>query len=61
MEQKTDVEFVAKVTNDIWVTYFWARLKFSRYNAKNYRICEIGRIQARVFTKQLNWIEFVFE
>ena len=35
--------------------YFWARVKYPRTNAKNYSICEICRIKARFFTKQLEW------
>ena len=43
------MEFVTKVTNDICVKYFQVWVKFSRKNAKNYPICEICRIQARIF------------
>ena len=48
-----DVEFVTKVTNDNCVKYFWARVRLSRTNAKNYPFCDIWWIQAKLFTKQL--------
>ena len=35
------------VTNGTCVKYGWARLKFSRINAKNYLFCEISQIQVR--------------
>ena len=38
------------------VKYFWAHVKLSRINAKNYPICAFYRIQAWVFTKQLQWV-----
>ena len=42
-----------KNTNAICVKHFWTRVKFSRISAKNYPICEICRIQIKVFKKQL--------
>ena len=39
----SDMEFL---TNGTCVKYFWARVKFSSINVKNYPICEICRIQA---------------
>ena len=50
---KPDVEFVTKVTSDNCVKKNWVRVHFQRITAKNYPICEICQIQARVFTKQL--------
>ena len=49
----SDVVFVTQVSNDICVKYFWAQVKFSRINGKNYPIFEIVSIQAWVFTKRL--------
>ena len=48
---------VKKVTNDIWVKYFWAWAKLSRVNAKKYPIGEICQREARVFTKQTEWVD----
>ena len=47
------MEFVISGTSDICVKYFRVRVRFSRFNAKNYPIYEICQIQARVFTKQI--------
>ena len=44
------------VTSDTCVTYFLARVKFSGINAKNCPFCKLCRIQAKVFTKQLEWV-----
>ena len=50
------MEFVTSSTNDNCVKYFWARVKFSRIIANKYPTCEICWNQARVFTKQLEWV-----
>ena len=52
-DKEADMEFVTSDTSGTCVEYFWAGVKFSTVNAKNHPICEICRIQARVFTKQL--------
>ena len=52
-DKEADIEFVTSGTSGTCVEYFWAGVKFSTVNAKNHPICEICRIQARVFTKQL--------
>ena len=46
------MEFATSGTSDTCVKYFWAWVKFSRNNAK-ISPSVICRIQARVFTKQL--------
>ena len=47
-----DVEFVTKITHDILcVIYFWAGVKFSRINSKNYPFCEIFSGKISFFEK----------
>ena len=53
LRSRPNMEFVAKVIDDICVKYFWIQVKLSWITAKTYLNCEICRIQARVFTKQL--------
>ena len=40
----SDMEFV---TNGTCVKFFWALVKFSRINAKDYLFCEISQIQVQ--------------
>ena len=44
---------LSKVAQVHLCNIFWARETFSKNNAKNYPICEICRIQAKVFKKHL--------
>ena len=41
-----EMQFVKSGTSGTCVKYFWARVKFSRINAKNYPICEVFLIWA---------------
>ena len=52
----TGVEFFTKVTNDIFLKHFWARVKFSRIDATKLKF---GKF--RLEFSQNNWSEFVFE
>ena len=56
LRSRPNMEFVAKVIDDICVKYFWIQVKLSWITAKTYLNCEICRIQARVFTKQVDWV-----
>ena len=54
---RSDVEFVTKVTNDIWVKYFWASAKLSRVNAKNTLSMKFAEF--RLEFSQNNWNELI--
>ena len=56
MHSQSHVEFVTKVTNDVFAKHFFGSGKISKNWRKKYNICKICQTSARVFTKQLEWI-----